>query len=357
MRATSIFLGNQDCFAHLRFGNYKSETVLMPKPQEYLQFAHWDNMDFALNSSCSVGKNTLKLTNKILDVVNQSYIDEPDGEEGNCSELIDDINDFLLTLDEESLIFLIKWPYFRENISDLGYAVNNGVPLYPILENTEKIICEAMVAKKNGLFISGTEMFVNSNNAGQINQEQLKDLIEAVKMLDGLGFGISSTSYLNLKSFEDDSSYAVAWRGLNLTDINSFLENDLICNKRVSLAQYLGHEDSHHVWDELIPDGVILDPELKFDRGSYLTVDDNPNEILGEVLANALDINLALNLKGKNDLNRYRLDENCIEIDRLILELRQPQYKGNMTEQGLYIMDQAESLNRRNWFFAVNRQK
>lgn len=357
MKASSIHLGNNA--AHLRFGRYKAKPESMPDPIKIvtnLKNLNWYGMDFVFNPSLSSSKNAFIFINKALDIARQSYVDEPGGEEGNCAELTDDIKSSLLFFDEESLDFLIKWPHFRDELTNLGYAIENGVPLYPILENIETVMCEAMLAKKNGVFIPGTGMFVNSNKTGQINQEQFNHLNIATRMLDDLGFGVSGTSYLNLERFEDDTSYAIAWRTLQLTDLDTLLDHDLVSNDVVSLAQYLVHEDSHHVWDALVLDGVMVDPELVCDD-TYLAVNDNPNEVLGEVFANALDMNCAIKLRGNRDLNRSRLEMNCVEIDRLVIGFKQSRFIRNMTEQGLHILDQAETLNRKNWFSVINKPR
>lgn len=358
MKASSIHLGNN--VAHLRFGKYNSKSDLMPDPEKIiadLQFSYWYGMDFVLDPFLSISENAFGFINKALDIAKQSYIDEPGGEEGNCAELVDNIKDSLLFFNEESLDFLIKWPHLRNALSNLGYAVDNGVPLYPILQEIETVISEAMLAKRNGIFIPETGMFVNLNKTGQINSRQFDTLKTASRMLDDLGYGISSTGFLNLEIQRNEDSYAIAWRTLGLTDLNLPIENDLVSDDIVSFAQYLGHENSHHVWDELFPDGVMIDPELIFDSETNLVVNDNPNEVLGEVLANSLDMSLALSLRGNRDLNRSRLEENCTEIDRLISGLKQPQYIRNMTNEGLYILDQSEAFNRRNWFAGIKKSR
>lgn len=346
MKASSIHLGSN--VAHLRFSVYKSKSESTLNPEKIitsLKTSSWYGMDFVYNPLLNTSENAFRFINKALDIARQSYVDEPGGEQGNCTEFIDDIKDSLLFFDESSLDFLIKWPYFRDELSNLGYAVDNGVPLYPILENIEKVMCDAMTAKRTGVYIPGTGTFVNLNKINQITQKQLNNLIDASNMLEDLGFRLSATSYLNLESFEDNS-YARAWRTLGATDINLPLENDLISDERVSLAQYLGHEDSHHIWDELVSEGVMLDPELDFEKETFFAIDTDPNEVLGEVLANSLDMSFALSLRGRRDLNRYRLEESCHELSRVISTFKQGKYLRNMTDQGILMLEQAEERNR-----------
>ena len=348
MPGVKFFPKPVDPLAHLRYESYKAKLGFglgNRNPVNDLKQSSWTTFGFEFDKD----ESPRKFIAKALDIVEQVYLDDLGSEVGDCFLLLEEIRDTVDLLDDGTLNFIVSWPQTRECFLDLAYAIENSMPLYPRLENLQEFIDQALTAKQTGIFIPGTEVFVNHDDT-QPTPEVLYDLGEAVKMLDDTGYPIRATAFLNLSNFLSDDYYAIAWRGGSLlTEMEYPVANDLIINPKKTLAQYIAHEETHHRWDVAFPDGVTLDPELVFDGGSYLAANDSLDEVIGEILANSLDTNIALRLRGQNDLiDSGLILERSEEIDRVIFELSKPKFKGAISPEGLRIIDAANEYNRTN---------